>query len=84
MIGLSKPGVLRRIDALTARLLAELPTAVDQVASMPAGPDRMLAIFSESIGTRASLVQANAKRDGDDVEPPDAELPAQDRTHGDV
>jgi serine/threonine-protein kinase HipA len=82
--GLSKPGVLRRIDALTARLLAELPTAVDQVASMPAGPDRMLAIFSESIGTRASLVQANAKRDGDDVEPPDAELPAQDRTHGDV
>ena len=67
--GLSKPGVLRRIDALTTRLLAELPTAVEQVASMPAGRGRALVKFSESIGRRASLVRANAKLDGQDAEP---------------
>ena len=82
--GLSKPGVIRRIDVLVTRLLAELSTAVDQVTSMPAGSGPMLATFAKSIGDRASLVQANARRDGDDVEPLSQDPPEQRRTYGDV
>lgn len=82
--GLSRPGVIRRIDALSARLLAELPAAVDEVAGMPAGADRMLPVFAASIGERARLVQANAKRDPEDAEPPPAEPLEEHRTYGDV
>ena len=60
--GLSKPGVVRGIEALTTRLLAELPAAEDEVAGMPAGGVRMLPIFATSIGERARLVRANAGR----------------------
>lgn len=82
--GLSKPGVPRRIDGLTTRLLAELPAAADEVSSMPAGPGAILATFVASIGDRAGLVQANAKREGDDVEPPAAEPQEQRHSYGDL
>lgn len=82
--GLSRPGVLRRIDALTTRLLAELPAAADEVSSMPAGSGGMLATFVASIGDRAGLVQANAKREGDNVEPPIADPQEQHHSYGDL
>jgi serine/threonine-protein kinase HipA len=82
--GLSKPGVIRRIEALTTRLLIELPEAENEVAGMPAGPDRMLPIFTASIGERARLVQANAKRDPEEGEPEPAEASDESRTYGDV
>lgn len=82
--GLSRPGVIRRIDALTARLLAELPAAADEVAGMPARADRMLPIFAASIGERARLVQANAKRDPEDAEPPPADPLEEHRTYGEI
>lgn len=82
--GLSKPGVLRRIDSLTIRLRAELPAAADEVSSMPAGPDGMLATFVASVEDRAALVQANAKREGDGVDLPVAEPPGRRRSYGDV
>jgi serine/threonine-protein kinase HipA len=82
--GLSKPGVIRRIDALVGRLLAELPAAVEHITSLPAGPGQMLAIFSRSIGSRAGLVQANAKLEGDDDEPIEAEPPEDHRTYGEA
>lgn len=82
--GLSKPGVIRRIEALTRRLLIELPEAENEVAGMPAGPGRMLPIFTASIGERARLVQANAKRDPEAGEPEPSDLGDENRTYGDV
>jgi serine/threonine-protein kinase HipA len=63
--GLSRPGVMRRLDALTARVLAELPAASEAVAAMPAGAGGTLEIFARSIAQRARLVRANAQRGGD-------------------
>lgn len=82
--GLSRPGLIRRIDALTTRLLAELPAAEVEVASMPAGPGRMLPTFAASIRERTRLVQANAKRDDDEAEPTAAEPLDEHRTYGDA
>lgn len=81
--GLSKPGVVRRLEALTTRLLAELPGAVEEVAGMPAGRGRMLPIFAASIADRARLVQANAKHDPAEPEP-ESEPEGENRTYGDV
>ncbi len=67
--GLSRTGVLRRLDEVLTRLLAELPLALEEVAAMPAGPGPLLGQFGTSIGERARLVQANAHREGDDTEP---------------
>jgi serine/threonine-protein kinase HipA len=82
--GLSQPGVIRRVDTLIARLLAELPAAEGEVAAMPAGPGGMLQTFAASIRDRAGLVLANAKRKDDEAEPPPAEPPDERRTFGDV
>jgi serine/threonine-protein kinase HipA len=84
LCGLSRPGVIRRIDAVITRLLAELPQAQAEVAAMPAGPGPMLAIFAASIRDRARLVQANAKREGDETEAPPTEPINKGRTYGDV
>ncbi len=84
MCGLSRPGVIRRIDAVITRLLAGLPQAQAEVAAMPAGPGPMLAIFAASIQDRARLVQANAKREGDETEAPPTEPINNGRTYGDV
>lgn len=82
--GLSKPGVIRRIEALITRLLMELPAAENEVAGMSAGSDRMLPIFSASIGERARTVQANAKRDPEEGEPESAEARDENRIYGDI
>jgi serine/threonine-protein kinase HipA len=82
--GLSRPGVIRRIDALITRLLAELPATEAEVASMPAGPGGMLATFAASIRERARLVQANAKREDEEADTSVAEAIDNGRTFGDV
>jgi serine/threonine-protein kinase HipA len=82
--GLSRPGVIRRIDALITRLLAELPTTESEVASMPAGPGGMLAIFAASIRERARLVKANAKREDEEADTSVAEPIDEGKTFGDV
>jgi hypothetical protein len=73
LCGLSRPGVIRRIDAVITRRLAELLEAHAEVAAMPAAPGPMLAIFAASIQDRARLVQTNAKREGDETEVPPTE-----------
>lgn len=82
--GLSRPGVLRRINDLITRLHAELPVAAAEVSSMPAGPGTILGALVASIRERAGLVQANAKRDADDIVPPIDDPPqAQRHSYGD-
>jgi serine/threonine-protein kinase HipA len=71
--GLSAPGVIRRVDEVTGRILAELPAAADAVAAMPAAGGPMLDIFARSIERRASLARANSKREDDSVEPANTE-----------
>jgi serine/threonine-protein kinase HipA len=82
--GLSRPGVIRRIDALITRLLAELPATEVAVASMPAGAGEMLATFAAWICERARLVQANAKRENNEADTSAAEPIDEGRTFGDV
>ena len=81
--GLSKPGVIRRLDGLITRLLAELPAAVEEVGAMSAGGREMAAMFAASIGDRARLVQAHAQEEGDQAEP-DASDPEGARLGGEV
>ncbi len=71
--GLPRPGVIRRINAVITRRLAELLEAQAEVAAMPAGLGPMLATFAASIQDRARLVQTNAKREGDETEVPPTE-----------
>ena len=67
--GLAAPATIRRVAALTARIVAELPTAHDEVAAMAAGADAGLARLVEAIGQRAALVGAHAREEvGDGVE----------------
>ena len=75
--GLSRPGVIRRVDGITARLLAELDSAHAEVAAMPAGPGNVLSTFNISIRERAELVRAHARREGGQAEA-DADEPADD------
>ncbi len=61
--GLARAATVRRVIALTDRILAALPTARDAVAAMPAGADPLLNVFVDDIAERVALVQANARRD---------------------
>lgn len=69
--GLAGPATVRRVSALCERLLAELPSAVQEVAAMPAGGDR-LDRLSAAIRDRATLVRDHALIEGP-VEPDAAE-----------
>ena len=61
--GLAARGTIQRVEQLTARLLRELPTAVEEVAAMAAG-SAMLAIFAKEIEERASEVRTHAGQEG--------------------
>jgi serine/threonine-protein kinase HipA len=74
--GLAGPATVRRVAALTGRLLAELPAAVDEVAALPAGAAH-LDRFSAAIAERAALVRAQAAIDGP-AEPDAAPEPVTD------
>ncbi len=56
--GLSALAVLRRVDGLTARVLAELDSAQNEVAAMPAG-GAMLDTFVREISARVTTVRSN-------------------------
>jgi serine/threonine-protein kinase HipA len=51
------------VEQVTARLLRELPAAVEEVAAMPAGSS-MLVIFAKEIDERATEVRAHAGQEG--------------------
>jgi serine/threonine-protein kinase HipA len=61
--GLAGPATVRRVAALTERVLAELPAAVAEVKAMPAGGDR-LDRFAAAIAERTILVRNHAGIDG--------------------
>lgn len=82
--GLAARGTVQRVEQVTARLLRELPAAVEEVAAMPAGSS-MLEIFAKEIEERATEVKAHAGREGVPDAPESAtEDPASDATayHG--
>ena len=61
--GLAGPATVRRVSALTERLLAELPAAVNEVAAMPAGGDHLDRLRA-AIAERATVVQSHAAVEG--------------------
>jgi serine/threonine-protein kinase HipA len=75
--GLAARGTIQRVEQVTARLLRELPAAVEEVAATPAGAT-MLDIFAKEIGERASEVRAHAKQEG---VPDVADSTSEDSTH---
>ena len=82
--GLAARGTVQRVEQVTARLLRELPAAVEEVAAMPAGPS-MLEVFAKEIEERATEVRAHAGQEGATDAPESAtEDPASDATayHG--
>lgn len=82
--GLAARGTVQRVEQVTARLLRELPAAVEEVAAMPAGPS-MLEVFAKEIEERATEVRAHAGQEGVPDAPESAtEDPASDATayHG--
>jgi serine/threonine-protein kinase HipA len=64
--GLSPKATVRRVEAVTARLLRELPRASEEVAAMPAGPGLMLKVFEREIAQRIGEVRAHAQEPGDE------------------
>lgn len=62
--GLAEKATVRRVVQMCEKIQAVLPEAVAQTAALPTG-DMLLAPFAEAIAQRASLVGANAQRDGD-------------------
>jgi serine/threonine-protein kinase HipA len=74
--GLAGPATVRRVIALTERLLAELPAAVEEVAAMPTGGAR-LDRFCKAITERATEVHNHAAVDGR-PEPDDPPEPVAD------
>lgn len=67
--GLAGPATVRRVRAMTERVLAELPNAVTEVAAMPAGGER-LETLAAAIAERAQIVHDHASVEGPDE--PDA------------
>jgi serine/threonine-protein kinase HipA len=61
--GLAARGTIQRVEQVTARLLRELPAAVEEVAAMPAGWS-MLEIFAKEIEERATEVRTHAGLEG--------------------
>ena len=72
--GLAARGTVQRVEQVTARLLRELPAAVEEVAAMPAGLS-MLGVFAKEIEERATEVRAHAEKEG---LPDTAEVPMDD------
>jgi len=72
--GLAARGTVQRVEQVTARLLRELPGAVEEVAARPAGPS-MLEVFAKEIEIRATEVRAHAGQEG---LPDTAEVPTED------
>lgn len=74
--GLAARGTVRRVEQVTARLLRELPAAVEEVAAMPVG-STMLEVFAKEIEERATEVKAHAGREGvpDAADVPTDEVP---------
>ncbi len=74
--GLAARGTVQRVEQVTARLLRELPAAVDEVAAMPVG-STMLEVFAKEIEERATEVRAHAGQEGlpDVAEVPTEEVP---------
>ena len=63
--GLAAKGTVRRVGDVTKRLLRELPAALEDVATMPAGPGFMLDTFAHAIEERICEVQLHAQEEGD-------------------
>jgi serine/threonine-protein kinase HipA len=61
--GLAARGTVQRVEQVAARLLRELPAAVEEVAAMPAGSS-MLKIFAKEIEERATDVRTHAGQEG--------------------
>lgn len=59
--GVSATATLRRVNDITASILAELSHARTDVADMPAGPGVMLDTFVADITARVRTVQRNAR-----------------------
>ena len=80
--GLAARGTIQRVERVTTRLLHELPEAVAEVASMPAG-SAMLEIFAKEIKERATEVRTHARLEGvPDVEDtPDSEIGPSDSAY---
>ena len=79
--GLSGSATVRRVRALTDRILAELPAAAQEVAAMPAGAGGLLDVFSEAIAARTRTVGLNAQRqDAVDDDAAAADAPADEDT----
>lgn len=72
--GLAARGTVQRVEQVTARLLRELPAAVEEVEAMPAG-SIMLEVFAKEIEVRAAEVRAHAEKEG---VPDAAEVPMDD------
>lgn len=67
--GVSATATVGRVAELTERILAELPQARDDVASMPAGEGILLDEFQRQIAERARTVSLNLREEGEeDVE----------------
>lgn len=82
--GLAARGTVQRVEQVTARLLRELPAAVEEVAALPAGSS-MLEVFAKQIEERATEVRAHAGQESKpDAPEPTTEDPASDATayHG--
>ena len=74
--GLAARGTVQRVEQVTARLMRELPSAIAEVAAMPAGSS-MLETFAGEIGERATEVRAHAEKEGlpDATDVPTDDLP---------
>ncbi|MEZ5952664.1 MAG: type II toxin-antitoxin system HipA family toxin [Hyphomonas sp.] len=72
--GVSATATLRRVSAISEKILAELTAAHDEVAAMPAGEGVLLDEFVRHIAERAELVARNL-RQGDEVDQAEEETP---------
>jgi len=66
--GLSARATVRRVEALTARILHALPDAVAEVSAMPGGPGSMLDEFARKITERTNEVRNHAGEEGVDLD----------------
>lgn len=65
--GLSAAATVRRVAAITERIVAELPAAREEVAAMPAREGMLLDEFVRHIDERAHMVQRNLQREEEDA-----------------
>jgi serine/threonine-protein kinase HipA len=63
--GVSALATIRRIEALSERIIAELPAARNEVAAMPAGEGVLLNEFTRHIAERTQTVRQNLEREED-------------------